>query len=93
MLGCAYEMQKLDLTLVWARELTIKGYVGYGTEEWHGQEMHTFQVTHDLLMKSDADIGQIVTHVFPLDQYHKALATAADHQKHGSIKVVFDPTL
>jgi L-iditol 2-dehydrogenase len=93
MLGCAAEIPKLDLTFVWARELDVKGYVGYGLEEWRGERQHTFQITHDLLVKTGAPVDAMVTHVFPLGQYRNALSTAANRRKTGSIKVLLDPTV
>jgi L-iditol 2-dehydrogenase len=91
MLGCAAELKKLDLTFVWARELDVKGYVGYGMEDWRGERQHTFQITHDMLLETEAPVDQMVTHVFPLGQYRNALSTAANRRKTGSIKVLLDP--
>jgi threonine dehydrogenase-like Zn-dependent dehydrogenase len=93
MLGCAAEIKKLDLTFVWARELDVKGYVGYGIEDWQDGRTHTFQITHDLLLETEAPVSQMVTHVFPLGQYRNALSTAANRRKTGSIKVLLDPTV
>ncbi len=93
MLGCAAEIKKLDMTFVWAHELTVKGFVCYGQEEWRGQRTHTFRVTHDLLAETGAPLREMVTHVFPLRQYRDALAAAADRRTSGSIKVVLDPTV
>jgi threonine dehydrogenase-like Zn-dependent dehydrogenase len=91
MLGCAAEIAKLDLTFVWARELQVKGFVGYGTEEWQGGRAHTFQITHDLLVETEAPVEDMVTHEFPLRQYRDALSTAANRRRTGSIKVLLDP--
>jgi len=92
MLGCAAEIRKLDLTFLWARELDVKGYVCYGTEEWRGERRHTFQITHDMLLETGAPVQEMVTHVYPLGQYQQALSTAASRSKTGSIKVLLDPT-
>lgn len=91
MLGCAAEIRKLDLTFVWARELDIKGFVGYGREAWRDGHAHTFQVTHDLLVETGAPVADMVTHVYPLRQYREALSTAANRRKTGSVKVLLDP--
>lgn len=92
MLGCAAEIPKLDLTFVWARELTIQGYVCYGMEEWRGEHLHTFQITHDLLLETDAPVQRMVTHDFPLSQYRDAVSAAANRHRTGSIKVLLDPS-
>lgn len=93
MLGCAAELRKLDLTFVWARELEVKGFVGYGAEEWRGETRHTFDITHDLLLESGAPVERMVTHVFPLHQASQALSTAANRRRTNSVKVLFDPTV
>lgn len=93
MIGCAAEIKKLDLTFLWARELTVKGFVGYGAEEWRGGRAHTFQVTHDMLLETGAPVEEMVTHVFPLDQYREALSAAANRRRTGSVKVLLDPTI
>jgi L-iditol 2-dehydrogenase len=93
MLGCAAEISKLDLTFVWARELDVKGFVGYGAEEWRSRQAHTFQITHDLLVETGAPVQEMVIHEFPLRQYRDALSTAANRRRTGSIKVLLDPTV
>lgn len=85
-------ISKLDLTFLWSRELNVKGFVGYGLEDWRGERAHTFEITHDLLVESGAPVEEMVTHVFPLGQYRDALSTAANRRRTGSIKVVFDPS-
>lgn len=91
LLGCAAEIPKLDLTFVWANELQIQGYQCYGDEEWRGKTEHTFQITHDMILETGAPVEDMVTHVFPLDQYRNALSTAANRRKTGSVKVLLDP--
>ena len=91
MLGCAAEIRKLDLTFVWAHELDIKGFVGYGMETWRDGRAHTFEITRQLLLESGAPVDRMVTHVYPLSQYRHALSTASNRRKTGSIKVLLDP--
>ena len=92
-LGCAAEVRKLDLSFVWAHELELKGFVGYGQEEWRGRRQHTFEVTHDLLLETRPPVDAMVTHVFPLAQYRDALSTAANRRRTGSVKVLLDPAI
>jgi threonine dehydrogenase-like Zn-dependent dehydrogenase len=91
MLGCAAIVRRLDLTLLWARELTISGTIGYGREQWQGRVLHTFALTLELLQATDTPIAEIVTHTYPLDRYRTALASARHHRKSGAIKVVLTP--
>ena len=90
-IGCVAEFKKLDLTVVWARELRIRGAVGYGLETWRGERRHTFEIAHDLLLETGAPVQNMVTHAYPLDQYRAALRAAANHRKSGAVKVVLQP--
>jgi L-iditol 2-dehydrogenase len=92
LLGCAAEIRKLDLTLLWARELSVRGFVGYGREVWRGEARHTFEVTEALLIESGAPVERLVTHVFPLDQYRRALDAAGNRRRSEAVKVVLTPT-
>jgi threonine dehydrogenase-like Zn-dependent dehydrogenase len=91
LLGCAGELRKLDLTFVWARELELQGFLGYGEEAWRGEAMHTFRVTRQLLRETRTPVQAMVTHVFPLEQYRDALSAAANHGRSEAIKVVLEP--
>ncbi|MSR22105.1 MAG: alcohol dehydrogenase [Gemmatimonadetes bacterium] len=91
MLGCAGELRRTDLTLLWARELELRGFVGYGLEKWRGEELHTFEVTQRLLLETRAPVERLVTHVFPLEQYRHALSAAANRDRSGDVKVVLTP--
>jgi threonine dehydrogenase-like Zn-dependent dehydrogenase len=91
MLGCAAEVRSLDLTLLWARELEVRGFLGYGREVWQGAETHTFEVARDLLVNVGIPVEQMVTHLFPLAQYKDALKAAANRRKSGAMKVVLRP--
>ncbi len=91
MLGCAAEIPKLDLTLIWARELKFRGFVGYGEDRHNGVDEHTFGITLRLLEETSAPVSDMVTHVFPLKQYPRALSAAANHRRSGAIKVLLKP--
>lgn len=91
MLGCAAQLRKIDLTFLWARELEVVGYLGYGTERWRGEDRHTFEITQQLLGESSAPISRLVTHAFPLAQYRDALRAASNRRISGAMKVVLTP--
>ncbi|MFC1574789.1 zinc-binding dehydrogenase [Gemmatimonadota bacterium] len=91
MLGCAHQLKRLDLTFLWARELEVRGFLGYGRERWEGEEVHTYQVTQELLSRESALVDGMVTHVFPLHQYRDALKAAANRRRSGAMKVVMRP--
>ncbi len=91
MLGCAAEIKKIDLTFVWARELEVKGFTGYGLEDFRGERRHTFDITHDLLVETEAPVDGLVTHVFPLTEVRQALSVAGNRRKWNSVKVLLEP--
>lgn len=91
MLGCAAEVKKVDLTLLWARELDVRGFLGYGRETWRGEERHTFEVTQTLMLEGAPPVEPLVTHVFPLREYRYALSAAANRRRSGAVKVVLTP--
>jgi threonine dehydrogenase-like Zn-dependent dehydrogenase len=91
-LGCAAEMKKLDLTFLWARELDVRGFTGYGRERFRGETKHTYEIAHDLLVETAAPMAQLVTHVFPLAETRRALGVAGNRRKWKSVKVLLDPT-
>jgi L-iditol 2-dehydrogenase len=91
LLGCAGQLRKLDLSFLWARELELRGFWGYGVESWRGERKHTFQVTLELLVETGAPVREMVTHAFPLEQYRAALSAAANHRRSEAVKVVLEP--
>ena len=90
-LGCAGQIRKLDLTFLWARELRIEGYVGYGAEGWDGRTVHTFDIVLERMAADPEALGDLVTHVFPLAQYRDALRAAFDHRRSKAVKVALAP--
>jgi threonine dehydrogenase-like Zn-dependent dehydrogenase len=91
MLGCSAQVRKLDLTFLWARELEIRGFMGYGRERWEGRDLHTFEITQELLARTPVPIDRMVTHIFPLEQYRDALKAAGNRRRSGAMKVVLQP--
>ena len=91
LLGCAGQLRKLDLTFLWARELRIQGYVGYGAEEWEGRRRHTFEIALERMAADPGALSRLVTHSFPLRRYRDALRAAFDHRSSKAVKVVLRP--
>jgi threonine dehydrogenase-like Zn-dependent dehydrogenase len=90
-LGCSAQIRRLDLTFLWSRELEIRGFLGYGREVWDGREMHTFEITRELLLRKPLPVDRMVTHIFPLVQYREALKAASNRRRSGAMKVVLRP--
>jgi threonine dehydrogenase-like Zn-dependent dehydrogenase len=90
-LGCSAQIRTLDLTFLWARELDVRGFLCYGAESWDGNELHTFEITRELLLRKSLPVDRFVTHVFPLGEYREALKAAANRRRSGAMKVVLKP--
>jgi len=78
-----------DLTSVWFGELTVLGASGRGVEDFRGRRMHTYQLVHELLAESAADVSGLLTHTFALEQYKTALSVAFAKGPNRSVKVAF----
>jgi threonine dehydrogenase-like Zn-dependent dehydrogenase len=81
---------KVDWSLVWFRELTIRGAVVYGEESGLGGR-RTFEVMGDWLADPAFPVDDVVTHSFPLERYAEALRTATAGPAAGAVKVVLRP--
>jgi threonine dehydrogenase-like Zn-dependent dehydrogenase len=91
LLGTAGELEHLDLTLAWARELRVIGSYVYGREASLPGAPHTFDHLMDRLAQADAPpVAELVTHRFGLDEWRGAMAVASGRGRHASVKVVFD---
>ena len=76
-----------EWSLLWARELTVRGAASYGREP-NGQR--TFAVVREWLTDQSFPIDSMVTHRFPLEDFSAALETAAAGPAAGAVKVVFE---
>jgi len=91
LVGCAAEVPKLDLSFVWARELTVSGCYVYGAEHTLEGDPHTFDVAIKLLQEHpEVDLATLVTHVFPLKDWKRAMQVSLARGKHSALKVLFD---
>lgn len=82
--------EKMDWTPVWMKGLRVIGNLGYGVEEFEGKKMHTFEVAMELIEKGEVDVQDLVTHVFKLGEYKKAIEVNMNKEKYNAIKTVFD---
>ena len=85
-LGCAAILRELDLSFLWAREVTVQGFLCYGRER---DGRHTFEITLEHLAKTPAPIAEMITHRFPIARYREALSACAHRAKSGALKVLF----
>jgi threonine dehydrogenase-like Zn-dependent dehydrogenase len=83
---------RADLTRLWYRHLTAAGIFAYGPVPWRGETRDIYDVTLELLGSDERfEKLQLLTHIYPLEDWRAALATALDKGGTGSIKVAFRP--
>lgn len=91
MLGCCTQIHDVDLTFLWARQLTVRGFVAYGPERWQGRTLHTFELVLELLARSTLPVTEVVTHEFALKDYQQALKALYARAESGALKVLLRP--
>jgi len=90
MLGIG-EPKKIDWTPVWLKELTLRGVYGYQVEEQAPAREHDFEVALRLHAEGKVDLSDMVTHVFKLDEWPRALEVALHKGKYKAVKIAFRP--
>ncbi|MGQ0560336.1 MAG: zinc-dependent alcohol dehydrogenase [Gemmatimonadota bacterium] len=80
-----------DWTRLWYRQLSIAGVFAYGVAPYAGSTSDIYDASLDLMKRAGFGELNMVTHVFPVEEYRAALAAALDKNGHGSIKVAFRP--
>ena len=83
---------RTDLTRLWYRHLTVAGIFAYGPVPWGDGTRDIYDAALDLLVTDTRfeELG-LLTHIFPLEDWRVALATALDKGGTGSVKVAFRP--
>jgi threonine dehydrogenase-like Zn-dependent dehydrogenase len=70
----------VDLTGLWFRELALRGCYAYQPDDF---------VTAVELVR-EADLGRLVSALYPLSRYREAVAHAAQAGSRGAVKIAFD---
>jgi len=89
LLGNSTQLNGIDWSPVWLKELTIRGSLCYSGHSHGGAGAHAFTEAAALVADGRARLAPLLTHTFRLDQLRDALLTAMDKKGSGSIKVAF----
>jgi threonine dehydrogenase-like Zn-dependent dehydrogenase len=82
--------QRVDWSLVWNRELTVQGTINSGPEpQLDGR--YTMDQVVEWLGDAAYPVDHLVTHVYPLDDWRRALSTASAGPRAGAVKVALRP--
>lgn len=66
-----------DTCPLWFNEQTVLGVNGRAIESHGGRRMHTYEVVFELMTRGRLRLSELLTHRFGLEDYRRALATAA----------------
>jgi threonine dehydrogenase-like Zn-dependent dehydrogenase len=96
LLGAA-GVSEVDLTPIWYKEAALVGSIDHTVDAGSapglagGANRHSVDRALDILAAGLLPYDTIVTHVFPLEDLHRAVETAIDREHTHAIKVVFRP--
>jgi len=64
---------KLDLTPLWLKLQTVKGSYAYGVNETEKGPKQAFQMALEMMGQGRIEVGDMLTHQFPLTDYRKMI--------------------
>ena len=82
--------KNVDWTSIWYKQLRVTGAYTYGLETLNDEQVHTFTLGMRLLEKMEAHLRPLVSTLFPLRDYKRAIQTALNTGKTATVKTVFD---
>ena len=82
--------KNVDWTSIWYKQLRVTGAYTYGLENHNDEQIHTFTLGMRLLQKMEAHLRPLVSTLFPLRDYKRAIQTALNTGKTATVKTAFD---
>ena len=82
--------KNVDWTSIWYKQLRVTGAYTYGLETHNDEQIHTFTLGMRLLQKMESHLRPLVSTLFPLGDYKRAIQTALNTGKTGTVKTAFD---
>jgi threonine dehydrogenase-like Zn-dependent dehydrogenase len=82
--------KNVDWTSIWYKQLRVEGAYTYGLEMHNGEQVPTFTLGMRLLQKMESHLRPLVSALFPLKNYKRAIQTAMNTGKTATVKTVFD---
>lgn len=89
LLGNSANMDGIDWTPLWLKELTVRGSLCYAEHRHGSPARDAFREAADLIAARRVALAPLLTHVYTIADYRAALSTAMDKKASGSIKVAF----
>ena len=82
--------KNVDWTSIWYKQLRVTGAYTYGLETLNDAQIHTFTLGMRLLQKMETHLRPLVSTLFPLRDYKRAIQTALNTGKTATVKTAFD---
>ena len=82
--------KNVDWTSIWYKQLRVTGAYTYGLETLNDEQIHTFTLGMRLLQKMETHLRPLVSTLFPLRDYKRAIQTALNTGRTATVKTVFD---
>ena len=82
--------KNVDWTSIWYKQLRVTGAYTYGLEIHNDEQIHTFTLGMRLLQKMEIHLRPLVSTLFPLRDYKRAIQTALNTGKTATVKTAFD---
>ena len=82
--------KNVDWTSIWYKQLRVMGAYTYGLETHNDEQIHTFTLGMRLLQKMESHLRPLVSTLFPLRDYKRAIQTALNTGKTATVKTAFD---
>lgn len=80
--------EKLDLTPLWMKEISLRGAYAYGMENLNGNSVSTFEIA--LTLATGTDLSQLLSATYQLEDFQGAIDHAMHCGPRGSVKIAFD---
>jgi threonine dehydrogenase-like Zn-dependent dehydrogenase len=82
-------IEKVDLTPLWFKEITMMGTLGYGMQNYKKKRVYTWDVAFELIREKKVNLEQYVTHKFRIEDYKEAIKVNVFKEKYGAVKTAF----
>ncbi|MBI3911545.1 MAG: alcohol dehydrogenase catalytic domain-containing protein [Armatimonadetes bacterium] len=89
LVGMPGELNRIDGTPLWHKEIRVLGAYTYGMEEYQGERLSTFTLAERLLLAEPDRFATLVGARFRLSDYRTAIDTALHTGRSGVAKTVF----
>jgi threonine dehydrogenase-like Zn-dependent dehydrogenase len=84
-------VRELDWSSIFIQELTVSAsYLYDHAARWNGKTTSTFEIALEMMSTGAVDLGWMVTHRYPLEEYDIALRQIANKKQYPVIKPVFE---